>query len=68
LENIVRLELEIFKVGLSLTQVVELDNCIKNGIPFFNLEHANIADQLAISAAHDTSSIIISGKACADID
>lgn len=56
------------KVGLSLNQVVEMDNSFKNGIPFFFQEHANIADQNAINASHDTNSIIVSGHACPDFD
>ena len=61
IENIVALELSISKFSFNSTTVIEMDNCIQNGMPFFQNSEAQA------QCMNDLASILNSGKAPPDV-
>ena len=61
IENIIALELSISKFSFHSASVIEMDNCIQNGMPFFQNSEAQA------TSISDLSSILNSGKAPPDV-
>lgn len=70
LESILEIELCVAKVGLTTREVIELDESIGKGIPYFINGHENYGvgeDSSSAAARADLLSILNSGKAAFDI-
>ena len=61
IENIIALELSISKFSFNPSSVIEMDNCIQNGMPFFQNSEAQAL------CMNDLAAILNSGKAPPDV-
>ena len=71
LENIIQLEVGIVKMGLSTQEAIELDTCIRTGMPFFFAGHESYSRGEDTSSELNTNStlaIVNSGKAIHNIN
>lgn len=69
-ETVMELELNIAKVGLTAKQVLELDQGVGRGVPYFHSgqENYGVGEDSAISGAMaNVIGILNSGKAVSDI-
>jgi hypothetical protein len=62
IENIISLELSISKFTFSTKDVIDLDNCMASGMPFYQT-HTDVMG----SVTNDLTSILNSGKVAPDI-
>jgi hypothetical protein len=70
LENIIQLEVSVVKMGLSSQEAIELDKCIRAGLPFFFAGHESFSKGEDTSSELNTNTllaIVNSGKAINNI-
>ena len=66
IEQIITLELSIAKYSFSSPRMIEMENSINNGLPYYVDGHENYGigeNSKTSSAMHDLSAIVSSGKA-----